>query len=236
MSTQRRMRAVLSKCLLLAAITTALSSSAETDEGVCSAADLDSPLQREVSKCTDVKCTVTAIATSQSFFDDYFEQKPLLLHADPSALQDIAMDWNDVVDLATNGLLWGSSTSGVRLASGTGEFAPTAQVGGETLDASSIHGMPVVKPQLDGPSAISDATLQIGAVHTLHPGAAEATRQFQRILGHAANGNLYDTPPGIPTVAQLHTDRMDGYVLQLSGQKRWQVYATLPDVQNPVWG
>ena len=159
-----------------------------------------------------------------------------MLHADPAALQDNSMNWNGVVELATNGLLWGSSTSGVRLASGTGEFAPTAQVGGEALDASSIHGMPVVRPQLDGPSAISDATLQIGAVHTLHPGAAEATRHFQHVLGHAANGNLYVTPPGIPTVAQLHTDRMDGYVLQISGRKRWRVYASMPDAHNPVWG
>lgn len=215
------------------------SASTETDEGVCSAADLDFPLQKEVSKCEDVKCIVTAIATSQSFFDDYFETKPLLLHADPSALQETKMEWNDVVDLASNGLLWGSSTNGVRLASGTGEFPPTAKVGGdfsEIFDSSSIHGMPVVKSQLDGPSAISDATLQIGAVHTLHPGAAETTRQFQHVLGHAANGNLYVTPNGIPTVAQMHTDRMDGYVIQLSGQKRWQVYAPLPDVHNPVWG
>lgn len=120
--------------------------------------------------------------------------------------------------------MWGSSTDGVRLASGTGEFVSTAKVGDEALDASSIHGMPVVKSQLEGPNAISDATLQIGAVHTLHDGVAEATKQFQQILGHAANGNLYVTPPGIPTVAQMHTDRMDGmdgYVIQLFGANCW---------------
>jgi hypothetical protein len=230
---------ILLNCLFLARNVTAASST-DTDtganEGVCSAVDLESPLQQEVSKCMDVKCLVEAIATSQSFFDDYFERKPLLLHANPSALQDTRIEWNDVVNLATKGLTWGSSTNGVRLASGSGEFTATAKVGGEAFDASSMHGMPVLRTQLEGPSAISEATVQIGAIHALHSGAAETTRQFQRIFGHAANANLFATPAGQDTVVQMHTDRMDGYVIQLSGQKRWQVHAPLSDVHNPVWG
>jgi len=231
-----RLPLFLFQFILLTIISAAQSSSTESKEQECSATNNESPLQHEVSKCTDVECIATAIATSQSFFDDYFEQKSLLLHVDPSALQDIKMDWNDVVELATKGLTWGSSTNGLRLASGSGEFISSAKVGGQAFDKSSIEDMPVLRSQLEGPSAITGSTLQIGAIHTLDSGAADVVRQFQRIFGHVANGNLYVSSPGLDTVAHMHTDRMDGYAIQLSGRKRWQVYAPIPVAHNPIWG
>mmetsp|Transcript_1440 Transcript_1440/g.2279 ORF Transcript_1440/g.2279 Transcript_1440/m.2279 type:complete len:501 (-) Transcript_1440:291-1793(-) len=202
--------------------------------------DNDLSLQQEILECADISCVATTLASSESFREEYFEKQPLLLHVNPTTLQDAKITWEGILDLVSNGLMWGGNTNGVRFMTNTYFESYDGSTGAESLDDSMmLKGTPALKTQLDGPHAIpavQTSTLHIGAIQAIHPGAAKLLLEFQRALGLAVNGNLYSTPANFKTAAALHTDRMDGYVFQTSGRKRWQVYEPIPPVYNPVWG
>lgn len=71
------------------------------------------------------------------------------------------------------------------------------------------------------------ATIVLQGLHLLSDAVATYCRELEAALGHPVQANAYLTPrrsQGLP----VHHDTHDVFVLQVSGSKRWLVYA-------PVW-
>jgi len=179
-------------------------------------------IQEAVNKCPNTECVAAVLSTHPSFRADYWERRPLLLKNPPKILGDAKLDWNALLGLVDEGLMWtghgGNSMVEV----------PKDNSSSFTFDVRNKN-TPMDRSQLKG-----DLTLLMGSIQTLHDGAAELVLNFQKMLGMVANGNVYATKGRFQTVATLHTSRMDNFVVQTSGKKRWRVYQ--PEVVNPVWG
>ena len=76
------------------------------------------------------------------------------------------------------------------------------------------------------------ATLVLQSVHRMHPPVARFCRELATELGHATQCNAYITPGGEHQGFDYHHDTHDVFVLQVSGRKRWIVYA--PVVRLPL--
>lgn len=193
-------------------------------EGSTAEEDEDFPtIQESVNKCPNTECIAAVLGTHPEFRADYWERKPLLLKNSPDLLGKAKLDWNDLLDLVDEGLMWTGRGGNALLE------APKDNSSAFTFDFR-YKGSPMDRSQLRG----SDLSLLMGSIQTLHEGAAGLVSDFQRVLGMVANGNVYATKGRFQTIATLHSDRMDNFVVQTSGKKRWRVYQ--PKVVNPVWG
>ena len=76
-----------------------------------------------------------------------------------------------------------------------------------------------------------DATVVVGAIEYFRPAASMLARELKRRLGLWVHINAYYTPGGNHHGFGLHTDATDGLIVQLEGEKLWEVcgYST-PDL------
>jgi ribosomal protein L16 Arg81 hydroxylase len=75
------------------------------------------------------------------------------------------------------------------------------------------------------------ATLVLQALHLHWPAAALYCRDLEKRLGCPVQANAYQTPAAARGFA-VHHDTHDVFVLQISGRKRWRVYA--PVLELPL--
>ena len=76
------------------------------------------------------------------------------------------------------------------------------------------------------------ATIVLQGLHRYWLPLARFCRDLELELGHPVQVNAYVTPPGSRGLA-VHRDDHDVFVLQVSGTKRWQVYARSPGLPPP---
>ena len=67
------------------------------------------------------------------------------------------------------------------------------------------------------------ATIVLQALHVDHPPLARFCRDLERVLGHPAQANAYNTPRSAQGF-ELHHDTHDVFCVQVAGEKRWLVY------------
>jgi len=74
------------------------------------------------------------------------------------------------------------------------------------------------------------ASLVVSQFHEIHPPLARFCRGLERLFLHAAQANIYLTPPGAQGF-RPHFDTHDVLVMQISGHKDWRVWdgQPLPD-------
>ena len=71
------------------------------------------------------------------------------------------------------------------------------------------------------------ATLVVSQFHEAHPALARFCRGLEKLFLHAVQANVYLTPAGAQGF-KTHFDTHDVLVLQVSGEKRWRLYAGQP--------
>ncbi len=78
-----------------------------------------------------------------------------------------------------------------------------------------------------------DSTAVIGAVEQFRPAASLLAAQLKRRLGLWVHLNVYFTPKGEHHGFGLHTDQTDGLIVQLEGEKQWEVCGFVaPDIAD----
>ena len=76
-----------------------------------------------------------------------------------------------------------------------------------------------------------DSTVVIGAIEQFRPAASLLAAELKRKLGLWVHLNVYFTPKGEHHGFGLHTDQTDGLIVQLEGNKQWEVCGFVaPDI------
>ena len=75
------------------------------------------------------------------------------------------------------------------------------------------------------------ATMVLQALHRVWPPVLELCQQLAAELGHPVQANAYVTPPQNQGFSN-HYDVHDVFVLQIEGEKRWQIHA--PVLESPL--
>ena len=160
------------------------------------------------------------------FLEEYWERRPLLVPRDEEGRFD---------DLL-------SRAEAERLVSATGLRSPAVRVvkEGEKIPVTAYtETLPWRPTGLTGTVNVErvaeqfdrGATLVLQALHLQHLPLAEFCRDLEGALGHPVQTNAYYTPrsaQGLP----VHHDTHDVFCLQISGEKRWVVYA--PALELPL--
>jgi hypothetical protein len=84
----------------------------------------------------------------------------------------------------------------------------------------------------------SGASLVVSQFHELHAPLTRFCRGLERIFLHAAQANIYLTPPGAQGF-NVHFDTHDVLVLQVEGEKRWHIWEHQPTpfpTRRTRWG
>jgi hypothetical protein len=162
---------------------------------------------------------------AERFFDEYWEQKPLLVPRDEEGRFDDLLPVEEVERRVTSGGLrvpaFRIVKEGEKYSLGdyvediawSPAFSKTAKV--ERVAAEFERG----------------ATIVLQALHIHHPPLARFCRDLERELGHPAQANAYYTPPSAQGF-KVHHDTHDVFCLQVAGEKRWLVYP--PVVELPL--
>ena len=163
---------------------------------------------------------------TETFARDHWGQRALLSTADqlPSAFTDL-LDARTVDELVSER---GLRTPFLRVAkNGTtlGDKAFTAPGGVGAGIADQVSDDKLVSLFADG------STLVLQALHRVWPPILRLCQQLAAELGHPVQANAYVTPPQNQGFAD-HYDVHDVFVLQIQGEKRWQVHA--PVLESPL--
>ena len=160
------------------------------------------------------------------FLDDYSERRPLLVERGEPGRFDAVLSDADVERLVCETAIRAPAFRLVR----DGAQLPLA---GYTCDIpwrpGSFSGTAVVDRVADEHAA--GATLVLQALHLHHHPAALYCRALEVALGWPVQANAYSTPAAAQGFA-VHHDTHDVFVLQVSGHKRWRIYA--PVVELPL--
>jgi len=161
-----------------------------------------------------------------TFARDYWGRQALLSTADelPSAFSDL-LDARTVDELVSER---GLRTPFLRVAkNGTtlGDKTFTAPGGVGAGIADQVSDDKLVSLFADG------STLVLQALHRVWPPILRLCQQLAAELGHPVQANAYVTPPQNQGFSD-HYDVHDVFVLQIEGEKRWQVHA--PVLESPL--
>jgi ribosomal protein L16 Arg81 hydroxylase len=155
---------------------------------------------------------------AETFFADYFEQRPLVVERGGAARFDDLLSQADVERLAGSSAL---RSPAFRLAK-AGEKIPLSDY---TVD---VPWRPSAFTEVAEPGRVAalfadGATIVVQGLHHWWEPVAVFCRELEAELGHPVQTNAYYTPrdsQGLP----VHHDTHDVFVLQVAGEKRWLVY------------
>ncbi|MEA2143074.1 MAG: bifunctional lysine-specific demethylase and histidyl-hydroxylase [Solirubrobacteraceae bacterium] len=160
------------------------------------------------------------------FLDAYCDRRPLIVERGEPGRFDAVLSDADVERLVCETAIRSPAFRLVR----DGAQLPLA---GYTRDIpwrpGSFTGTAVVDRVAEEHAA--GATLVLQALHLHHHPAALYCRGLEIALGWPVQANAYCTPAGSQGFA-VHHDTHDVFVLQVSGHKRWRIYA--PVVELPA--
>ena len=161
----------------------------------------------------------------EAFLDEYCDRRPLVVQRGEAGRFDAVLSDADVERLVCETAIRSPAFRLVR----DGAQLPLS---GYTRDIpwrpGSFTGTAVVDRVSEEHAA--GATLVLQALHLHHHPAALYCRGLEIALGYPVQANAYCTPAGSQGFA-VHHDTHDVFVLQVSGHKRWRIYA--PVVELP---
>ena len=160
------------------------------------------------------------------FARDYWGRKALLSPADqlPSPYTDL-LDADAIDELVSER---GLRTPFLRVAKGgstLSESAFTAPGGVGAGVADQVSDDKLVRLFADG------STLVLQGLHRVWPPIIALCQQLATELGHPVQANAYVTPPQNQGFSN-HYDVHDVFVLQIAGEKLWQIHA--PVLESPL--
>ncbi|MEK6274265.1 MAG: cupin domain-containing protein [Actinomycetota bacterium] len=155
---------------------------------------------------------------AERFFDEYWEQKPLLVPRDEEGRFDDLLSVEEVERRVTGGGLRFPAFRVVK-EGGNPELADyTENVSWSPTPFSGTARTERVATEFE-----QGATIVLQALHVHHPPLARFCRELEGDLGYRAQTNAYYTPPSAQGF-KVHHDTHDVFCLQVAGEKRWLVY------------
>ncbi|MEO3748738.1 cupin domain-containing protein [Plantactinospora sp. B5E13] len=153
--------------------------------------------------------------TVDSFFRDYWEKQPLVIHRDDPSFYSHLLTLADVDAVLARSSL---NDNDLRLVK-DGEETPVGQLLASTPE-SKISGLESLYAQYRG-----GATINIKFLHERLPVLGALCRTLATELSVGIHANVYLTPPGSRGLTPHH-DTHDVFVLQLYGTKNWTFHPT----------
>jgi bifunctional lysine-specific demethylase and histidyl-hydroxylase NO66 len=155
---------------------------------------------------------------AERFFDEYWEQKPLLVPRDEEGRFNDLLSVEEVEQRVTGGGLRFPAFRIVKEGEKytLGDYA-------EDISWSPKPFSGTAKAERVAAEFERGATIVLQALHLHHPPLARFCRDLERELGHPAQTNAYYTPPSAQGF-KVHHDTHDVFCLQVAGEKRWLVY------------
>ena len=155
---------------------------------------------------------------AERFFDEYWEQKPLLVPRDEEGRFDDLLSIEEVEGRVTGGGLRHPAFRIVKEGEtySLGDYA-------EDISWSPAPFSGTAKVERVAAEFGRGATIVLQALHVHHPPVARFCRDLERELGHPTQTNAYYTPPSAQGF-KVHHDTHDVFCLQVAGEKRWLVY------------
>jgi lysine-specific demethylase/histidyl-hydroxylase NO66 len=155
---------------------------------------------------------------AERFFDEYWEQKPLLVPRDEEGRFDDLLSVEEVEGRVTGGGLRHPAFRVVKEGEtySLGDYA-------EDISWSPSPFSGTAKVERVAAEFERGATIVLQALHVHHPPVARFCRELERELGHPTQTNAYYTPPSAQGF-KVHHDTHDVFCLQVAGEKRWLVY------------
>ncbi len=155
---------------------------------------------------------------AERFFDEYWEQKPLLVPRDEEGRFDDLLSVEEVEGRVTGGGLRHPAFRVVK----EGEKHSLADYA-EDVSWSPTPFSGTARVERVAAEFERGATIVLQALHVHHRPLASFCRDLERELGHPAQANAYYTPPSAQGF-KVHHDTHDVFCLQVAGEKRWLVY------------
>ena len=150
--------------------------------------------------------------TAETFFADYFEQRPLVVkRTRPDYFRSLMS--LDEVDRVLNTLDLRYPNVVLKNAD-TNVTAEDYTVNGDALDVAKIYQL-----------FEKGSTIVLAFLDTVVPALASLARGIEHELSFPCQTNIYVTPAGAKG-ARHHYDTHDVFVLQVTNSKRWTTYGT----------
>jgi ribosomal protein L16 Arg81 hydroxylase len=162
----------------------------------------------------------------ERFFDEYWEQQPLLVARGEDARFHSLLAPADVERLVCE---TGLRAPAFRLVKEGAQLPLSTYTEDIRWRPGSFSGTAVVERVAD--EFARGATLVLQALQLYWPAAALYCRDLEKQLGCPVQANAYQTPAAARGFA-VHHDTHDVFVLQVAGRKRWRVYE--PVVELPL--
>lgn len=172
----------------------------------------------DISKGKNIYKLINGLASSNTFREEYWHKKPLLIKGDitNNCIQSIFTIENDL-KLVGESYITGHRTADTlrnnASSSSSWEFVPLKK------DLSRRTTLEEVEEGLKG------GTIYFNTAGSLWPSLGALCKLSNIAFGLPSNINIYITPPKISISVPPHTDKQDVFILQTSGSKHWKVYA-----------
>jgi lysine-specific demethylase/histidyl-hydroxylase NO66 len=154
----------------------------------------------------------------ERFFDEYWEQRPLLVARGEDARFHSLLAPADVERLVCE---TGLRVPAFRLVKEGAQLPLSTYTEDIRWRPGSFSGTAVVERVAD--EFARGATLVLQALQLYWPAAALYCRDLEKLLGCPVQANAYHTPAAARGFA-VHHDTHDVFILQVAGRKRWRVY------------
>jgi lysine-specific demethylase/histidyl-hydroxylase NO66 len=155
---------------------------------------------------------------AERFFDEYWEQKPLLVPRDEEGRFDDLLSVEEVEGRVGSG---GLRYPAFRVVKEGEKYSLDDYAEDVSWSPTPFSG--TAKVERVAAEFERGATIVLQALHIHHPPLASFCRDLERELGHPAQANAYYTPPSAQGF-KVHHDTHDVFCLQVAGEKRWLVY------------
>lgn len=148
--------------------------------------------------------------TTDQFFDEYWEQRPLTLLRKCSGYYDALLSLDEVdralttLDLRYPNVILKNAARDVA--------AEEYTLDGGALDVARLYQL-----------FAEGSTVNLAYMDTVIPSLTRLCRGLEAAFCHPFQANVYLTPPGNQG-AKVHYDTHDVFVLQVAGSKRWMTY------------
>jgi hypothetical protein len=164
--------------------------------------------------------------TTDEFLDEYRERRPLVVARAEAGRFDRVLGDGDVERLVCESAI---RTPAFRLVKDGAQLAPSSYTTDVAWRPGSFSGTALVDRVAQEHAA--GATIVLQALHLHWHPAAVYCRSLEAALGWPVQANAYRTPAASQGFG-VHHDTHDVFVLQVSGHKRWRVYA--PVLELPL--
>jgi ribosomal protein L16 Arg81 hydroxylase len=181
---------------------------------------------RERAAAEDALALTLEPVSAASFFDDYWERRPLVI---PRAERERFTRLLDVAGIERLMCEGGIRMPAFRLVKDGSPLPPgdyTDDIPWRPGSFSQIASIERVAAEV-----AAGATLVLQALHLWSPAVAVYCRGLETRLGFPVQANAYLTPAAAQGFA-VHHDTHDVFVLQVEGSKRWRLYE--PRLELPL--